>query len=42
MSQEELSKRLGIKPQQIQRYEATDDVSASLGRVGTSYPGARH
>lgn len=33
MSQEELSKRLGIKPQQIQRYEATDYVSASLGRV---------
>lgn len=33
MSQEEMSKRLGIKPQQIQRYEATDYVSASLGRV---------
>lgn len=33
MSQEELAKRLGVKPQQIQRYEATDYISASLGRV---------
>src|SRR5437867_2108395 len=28
MSQEELAKRLGVKPQQIQRYEATDYISA--------------
>lgn len=33
MSQEVLAKRLGVKPQQIQRYEATDYISASLGRV---------
>jgi ribosome-binding protein aMBF1 (putative translation factor)/adenylate kinase family enzyme len=33
MSQEDLASRLGIKPQQIQRYEATDYLSASLSRV---------
>src|SRR5882724_7922049 len=33
MSQEELAERLGIKPQQVQRYEATDYLGASLSRV---------
>src|SRR4029077_15911783 len=33
MSQEELAKRLGLKAQQIQRYEATDYGAASLARV---------
>jgi len=33
LSQEELAARLGVKPQQIQRYEATDYRSASLERV---------
>jgi transcriptional regulator with XRE-family HTH domain len=33
MSQEEFSTRLGIKPQQIQRYEATDYLGASLARI---------
>jgi ribosome-binding protein aMBF1 (putative translation factor) len=33
MSQKELAKRLGLKEQQIQRYEATDYASASLARV---------
>jgi len=33
MSQEDLAERLGVKPQQIQRYEATDYLGASLGRV---------
>jgi transcriptional regulator with XRE-family HTH domain len=33
LSQEELADRLGLKPQQIQRYEATDYSSASLARV---------
>jgi HTH-type transcriptional regulator/antitoxin HigA len=33
LSQAELATRLGIKPQQIQRYEATDYQSASLERV---------
>jgi DNA-binding XRE family transcriptional regulator len=33
ISQEELAARLGLKPQQIQRYEATDYQSASLERV---------
>jgi len=33
LSQEDLAARLGLKPQQIQRYEATDYQSASLERV---------
>jgi ribosome-binding protein aMBF1 (putative translation factor) len=33
LSQAELATRLGLKPQQIQRYEATDYQSASLERV---------
>lgn len=33
LSQEELAAKLGLKPQQIQRYEATEYRSASLQRV---------
>jgi ribosome-binding protein aMBF1 (putative translation factor) len=33
LSQEELAGRLGLKPQQIQRYEATDYRAASLERI---------
>jgi len=33
LSQEDLAAKLGLKPQQIQRYEATDYQSASLARV---------
>src|SRR5437867_996838 len=33
LSQEELAARLALKPQQIQRYEATNYQSASLERV---------
>ena len=33
ISQKELAARLGLKEQQIQRYEATDYASASLARV---------
>ena len=33
LSQEDLAARLGLKPRQIQRYEATDYQSASLERV---------
>ena len=33
MSQKELADRIGLKEQQIQRYEATDYASASLGRI---------
>lgn len=33
LSQKELAERLGLKEQQIQRYEATDYASASLERV---------
>jgi len=33
ISQKELAERLGLKEQQIQRYEATDYASASLARV---------
>lgn len=33
LTQEELAQRLGLQPQQIQRYEATDYQSASLSRV---------
>ncbi len=34
LSQRELAGRLGLKEQQIQRYEATEYASASLARVG--------
>jgi ribosome-binding protein aMBF1 (putative translation factor) len=33
ISQKELAKRLGLKEQQIQRYEATEYISASMTRV---------
>lgn len=33
MSQTELAKKLGMKPQQVQRYEATDYMGASLARL---------
>lgn len=33
LSQRDLAERMGLKPQQIQRYEATDYASASLDRV---------
>jgi len=33
LTQEELASRLGLKPQQIQRYEATDYHSASMERM---------
>lgn len=33
VSQTDLAARLGMKPQQVQRYEATDYMGASLGRL---------
>lgn len=33
LSQRELAERIGLKEQQIQRYEATDYASASLARI---------
>ena len=33
MSQTGLAEKLGMKPQQVQRYEATDYMGASLGRL---------
>ena len=33
LTQRDLAERLGLKPQQIQRDEATDFAAASLGRV---------
>ncbi len=33
MSQTELASKLGLKPQQVQRYEATDYMGASLARL---------
>ena len=33
ISQKELAERVGLKEQQIQRYEATDYASASLSRI---------
>ena len=33
ISQKELAERIGLKEQQIQRYEATDYASASLSRI---------
>ena len=33
MSQRELAERIGLKEQQIQRYESTDYASASLSRI---------
>ena len=33
MTQESLARRLGVKPQQVQRYEATEYGSASFTRI---------
>ena len=33
MTQEGLARRLGVKPQQVQRYEATEYQSASFARI---------
>jgi ribosome-binding protein aMBF1 (putative translation factor) len=33
MTQESLARRLGLKPQQVQRYEATEYESASFARI---------
>jgi HTH-type transcriptional regulator / antitoxin HigA len=33
LTQEDLAARLGLKPEQIQRYEATDYQTASLARL---------
>ena len=33
MTQEGLARRLGVKPQQVQRYEATEYESASFTRI---------
>ncbi len=33
MTQEGLAQRLGVKPQQVQRYEATEYESASFARI---------
>jgi ribosome-binding protein aMBF1 (putative translation factor) len=33
MTQEALARRLGVKPQQVQRYEATEYGSASFARI---------
>ena len=33
LSQRELADRLGLKEQQVQRYEASDYASASFGRI---------
>ena len=33
MTQKGLARRLGIKPQQVQRYEATEYESASFARI---------
>jgi transcriptional regulator with XRE-family HTH domain len=33
LTQEDLASRLGLKPQQIQRYEASDYQTASLARL---------
>src|SRR5438093_9416119 len=33
MTQENLARRLGVKPQQVQRYEATEYESASFARI---------
>ena len=47
LSQKELAERIGLKEQQIQRYEATDYSSASLSRINEvakvlSEPKSRH
>jgi len=34
LTQRQLAERLGLKEQQIQRYEATDYASANIGRIG--------
>jgi ribosome-binding protein aMBF1 (putative translation factor) len=36
LTQEQLASRLGVKPQQVQRYEATNYRSASLERVNAT------
>ena len=33
LSQKDLAERIGLKEQQIQRYEATDYASANLSRI---------
>ena len=33
MTQSDLARKLGLKPQQVQRYEASDYMSASLARL---------
>lgn len=33
LSQKELAERLGLKEQQVQKYEATEYTSASMARV---------
>ncbi|MBI3682281.1 MAG: helix-turn-helix transcriptional regulator [Acidobacteria bacterium] len=33
LTQDDLATRLGVKPQQIQRYEATDYMTASFARI---------
>ncbi|MCZ7642736.1 MAG: XRE family transcriptional regulator, partial [Pseudorhodoplanes sp.] len=40
MSQTDLADKLGMKPQQVQRYEATDYMGASLGRLDRDFEGA--
>ena len=47
LSQRELAERIGVKEQQVQRYEATDYASASLTRIrevasALGAPGERH
>ena len=47
LSQRELAERIGVKEQQVQRYEATDYASASLTRIrevasALGAPGAKH
>ena len=47
LSQKELAERIGVKEQQVQRYEATDYASASLTRIrevasALGAPGAKH
>ena len=41
MSQRDLAERIGLKEQQIQRYEATDYASASLSRIMDVVAGLR-
>lgn len=41
LTQEGLARLLGVKPQQVQRYEATEYESASFGPHSESRPGTR-